>query len=74
MSKADKERIKELECDIRRKMDEIGALSLTLAETQVHIREQREELQREKEKYCFLLEKYILMMERTAGINDQSAD
>lgn len=72
MSKADKRRkIEELQSELRVAWDTISCDQQMEIRREKEIDKLQEELRQQKEKYALLLERYISMMERTVGIDEQ---
>ena len=71
MSRADKERIEELQNEIFRLRAVIGGYVNVIDSGHEREKELRSQLDREKEKYAKLLERYIAMMEKAVKIDEQ---
>ena len=71
MSKADKRKIEELQSELRDAWDTISFGQQREIRRVEEIDKLQEELRQQKEKYALLLERYISMMERTVGIDEQ---
>ena len=69
MSKADKIKIEKLERENRGLMDRIGESNVARLQAERRAGELIEKLQQEKEKYAYLLERYISLMERVGMLN-----
>lgn len=71
MSRADKRKIEELQSELRVAWDTISCDQQREIRQAKEIDKLQEELRQHKEKYALLLERYISMMERTVGIDEQ---
>lgn len=70
MSKKDKE-IKKLIAETHESELRISGLLMTIRSQENQIKEGKDLLAEEKQKYAKLLERYIAMMERVVNLNDQ---
>ena len=67
-------RIAELERENRDSMDKIGGLYKADYAKTVRVKELKEEILAEKEKYAALLERHISMMEKMAGFKVEGGE
>jgi hypothetical protein len=74
MSKADKRKIEELREEVRRQQGIVSGWQTSYFGLEETTKKLRGEVQQEKEKYARLLERYIVTMERTVGLNEQRED